>query len=311
MIPALMGVPGKLKTLIDRLTAARASNLNNIDAVTMANLDAPVSGSKAVRKTQVFTTSGVWIKPAGVDSVHVLLVGAGAGAGGIAAVASYRVSGGGAGGQVVDRDLSVSGNLIISIGAGGPGGDITPTNGGNGGDSTITGGADLTAYGGTGGGYGAGGTGGIPGNDGNGNTGGGGCSLSSVNGHGGSGAGAGGHAPTPDIAPFGTAYPGTSNYGYHGAYGTNDTGRYAVNHGGPGVKGYGGGGIGGRSNSITDELLGGPADGAGAAAANANGGAAVPNSGGGGGGCGANSSQSTGRTGGPGADGICIVTWWE
>lgn len=32
MIAALMGVPGKLKTLLDRLTATRAGNLDNLDA---------------------------------------------------------------------------------------------------------------------------------------------------------------------------------------------------------------------------------------------------------------------------------------
>lgn len=32
MIAALMGVPGKLKTLLDRLTSTRAGNLDNLDA---------------------------------------------------------------------------------------------------------------------------------------------------------------------------------------------------------------------------------------------------------------------------------------
>ena len=48
----LLGVPGKLKTLLDRLTAGRAANLDQITSTRMARMDTTV-GSRA-------TNAGVW-----------------------------------------------------------------------------------------------------------------------------------------------------------------------------------------------------------------------------------------------------------
>jgi hypothetical protein len=47
MIGALMGVPGKLKTLIDRLTSTRATNLDNLDATVSSRAAASTALSTA------------------------------------------------------------------------------------------------------------------------------------------------------------------------------------------------------------------------------------------------------------------------
>jgi hypothetical protein len=315
MIPLLLGLPGKVKTLVERLTAVRAANLDNIDAATMANLDAAVSSAGKVRKTQVFTTSGTWTRPAGVDSVHVFLVGAGGGGGGVSTAETDRVGGGGGGGQVVERDLSVAGNLTVTIGAGGAGGATTdlyfPNRGSNGGDSTLTGGASLTAYGGSGGGGGGSSSYYRPGLPGNGNTGGAGNSISNC--IGGSGGGAGGPALSPDIVPTAYGMPGVSNFGYRGSPSAIHSSRTVPNQPGPGVKGFGGGGVGGsefaQDNPSYGYLIASPSDGGGAAGVSSAGGNAVANTGGGGGG--AAGTGSTSYAGGDGADGICIITWFE
>lgn len=106
--------------------------------------------------SEVFTTTGVWTKPAGVNTVRVLMVGSGGGGGG----ASNGVgggSGGGGGSMVVSTvDVSAVANVTVTInapGTGGAGGG-PGTPGTDGGDVTF--GAFLTATGGTGGLAGAG-----------------------------------------------------------------------------------------------------------------------------------------------------------
>ena len=91
----IASVPAKLKTLIDRLTAARATNLDNIDSTTMSRLDVAVSTAVKTRKTQIITSSTTWTRPAGVDSVDYLVVGAGGGGGSIPATANTAAGGGG------------------------------------------------------------------------------------------------------------------------------------------------------------------------------------------------------------------------
>ena len=311
MIPALMGLPGKVRTLIDRLTAARAANLDEITAERMARLDMAISASKPVRRVQAFTASGVWVRPPGVDPVQALLVGAGGGGGGIIGGAYNRASGGGGGGQVLTRDLVVTGDLTITIGAGGLGGDSTPTNGADGGNSSLSGGAELIAYGGTGGGFG--GTTSRYGNNGYGNTGGGGAGSSSTMVLGGSGGGASRAAHDPDnMSSFVPGRGGLSSKGHNGSAASSQS-RDSLNHPGPGLNGFGGGGVGGVSRYPNQlyQYIGGSADGGGFGNAEADGGDAEQNTGGGGGGTGARTSHTVGHRGGNGADGICILTWWE
>lgn len=314
MVPALMGLTGKFKALLNLITPSRAANLDNIDAAIMARLDANVSTVKAVRKTQVITSSTVWIKPAGVESAHVILVGAGGGGGSINQGGTDRAGGGGGGGQVIERDLILTGDLTITIGAGGLGGawsaDTNANPGSSGGDSTITGGASLTAYGGTGGGGGSLVSAQKPGVSGNGNTGGSGGYQTNV--IAGSGAGAGGPAVTPNAIHGAYHYPGVSNFGFRGGWAYSNT-EITPNQPGPGVKGLGGGGVGGtefaQDNASYGGLCGSPSDGGGAAGLNSAGGDAVANTGGGGGG--AHSITTISFAGGNGADGLCILTWDE
>jgi hypothetical protein len=54
MIEALMGVPGKLKKLLDRVTVARASNLDNLDA----SISSRASGSTAI-SSAILTSSRI------------------------------------------------------------------------------------------------------------------------------------------------------------------------------------------------------------------------------------------------------------
>jgi len=119
------------------------SNVDAIKADTDAYLDAAVSGcAKAAdytatraanldyikeKKSQVFTASGTWTRPTGVTEVSLLLV-AGGGSG------DYNTDVGGGGGEVgVYKNVYVSSDLTIGVGAGG-----APSTG-NGGDTIITG----------------------------------------------------------------------------------------------------------------------------------------------------------------------------
>ena len=84
-------------------------------------------------RIQEFTSSGTFTRPTGVDVVYVTLVAGGAGG---------AVNIGGGGGQVCTRWVPISGDVTVTIGAGGSAG------GGAGGTSTF--GSAVTAYGGSG-----------------------------------------------------------------------------------------------------------------------------------------------------------------
>lgn len=110
-----------------------------------------ISGGGKTMKIQKFNTSGTWVKPVGVEAVHILLVGAGGGA--TLGALTNGSGGGGGGGRVLLETHSVSGDLNIIIGAGGlANNSVNATPAGTGGDSTITGGVILTSLGGFGGG---------------------------------------------------------------------------------------------------------------------------------------------------------------
>lgn len=100
----------------------------------MGLLQLPLAGS-ATPKRQIFTSSGTFLLPAGYSAANplwarVTAVGGGGGGG-----AGYAGAGGG-GGAVVIRDMAITGNLPIVIGAGGLYA-AESDNGGRGGDTIV------------------------------------------------------------------------------------------------------------------------------------------------------------------------------
>jgi hypothetical protein len=110
----------------------------------VALLASPPSGIPS--NMQVFTSSGTWVRPAGVDKVWVRVQGAGGG-GGHSTTAS-NVAGGGGGGYC-EGLVSVSSNVTVTVGTGGAHG--SNSNGSAGGLSRFAGDTTLTAGGGGGG----------------------------------------------------------------------------------------------------------------------------------------------------------------
>lgn len=248
---------------------------------------------------EVFTTSGTFEVPLGVDEVDVLIVGGGGG-GGRGGAANAGGGGGGAGGVRIVTEIAVTpgDSIAVVVGAGGAGGVNGGTErGSNGGDSSF--GSEI-ALGGGGGGY---------------------VAVNATNGGSGGGAGNGG---APNSMP-GTGTAGQGNdggTGVHpsttggagggggaGAAGSNGTASVA-GAGGGGVQpiGFsldwfgGGGGAGGSSGTATAGAGGQGGGGAGGFGTVGQAGAANTGGGGGGGGIG-NSS------GGAGGSGIVIVRW--
>lgn len=255
--------------------------------------------------TTTFTSSGTFTIPAGVTSVHVLVVGGGGGGGGPGSGEASGRGGGGAGGvnrtyDIGAASLTVSGSSIsVVVGGGG-------ANDANGGDSSF---GSVIAYGG-----GRGATSGTAPNGGG-------------SGGGGNYANGGNYGGSPGT--------GTSGQGSNGGLGYSDGATYSVGGGGGGATAagggitasgtaagnggagysssisgsaaiYGGGGGGGgdhRQSYATGGSGGSGGGGAGGTANGASGTAGTANTGGGGGGAG------YGGTGGSGGSGIVIVSW--
>lgn len=144
-----------LNTQIQRVNDLSGGGSTIEDLIVLAAMQ-PVTSTAAGKtlKVQEFLTSGSWTRPAGVDSVEVLLVGGGGGGGGLGLGAGAHGGGGsGGGGGVYKRiipvtSITVGSTVTVTIGAGGSAG-TTAAGGGAGGNSTF--GSLLTAGGGGGG----------------------------------------------------------------------------------------------------------------------------------------------------------------
>lgn len=182
------------------------------------------SASVVPPQSWIFTASGTWAKPAGLDDDRIVIVRAWGGGGGGA-----DTGGGGGGARFVEalfRAADVPASVTVTIGAGGAGG-----NGGSGGaGGSTTFGVLLTAWGGGGGKAGA-----------SGDPGGGGGGVYATGGTGASGSTAvyGGGAGGVSAAGAGAPHPGGGGGG----------GGAGAGHAG-GDSEYGGGGGGGCSGAL-------------------------------------------------------------
>lgn len=108
----------------------------------------------------IFTSSGTWVKPDGVTTVKVTVVGGGGGGGDCGSTSGDGGAGGGGAGGYAEAVVVVSGNVTVTVGAAGAAS-------GNGGNSSFAGDVTVTSNGGTGGtddaGDGGGATGGAGG----------------------------------------------------------------------------------------------------------------------------------------------------
>jgi len=263
------------------------------------------SGGKVCKNYPKFT-SGNWTPPAGVTSLHVLLVGGGGG--GAASTVSGIGGQGGNSGEVIDAFVTSSGSAIaVNVGGGGGGGQGVGGHGASGGGSSFD---AVVALGGT-----AGSASPAVAASGGGGAGGGFYVTGQHGGAGGSGASGGGNGvageagsdptkpiqgtagsaggPFPFFDYFGlTVSAGAGGAG--GAYGSNEIG-------------YGGAGGGGGGGVLFAGV--GPSAGAGASGSASNmaqGGAGGAGYGGGGGGGG---NFEEGAPGARAASGVVYVEW--
>jgi hypothetical protein len=105
-------------------------------------------GTAGLQSMQVFTSSGTWTKPAGINKIKVYVTGAGGGGGGGEPNWNNGGGGGGGGTAIEIIDVSAVSSVSVTVGTGGSGG-AAQTNGSAGGSSSF--GSYCSATGGGGG----------------------------------------------------------------------------------------------------------------------------------------------------------------
>lgn len=201
--------------LADLPSPGNTSNVLTSNGTAWISRSLPGSGFSTMN---VFTSSGTFTIPAGINVVKVTVVGGGGGGSGGSSTIPGRGGGAGAAGISFLRNLTSGNTILVTVGAGGTGSDGNSNAPGNtGGNSIVQSGTQIittiTAFGGNGGEYG--------GNPGGGNTasgadlnikgGGGGATGASTQGSGSGGNsifGAGGRARTNGVADNGGNYGG-------------------------------------------------------------------------------------------------------
>lgn len=143
MIPMLLGLASKINTLLDRLTATRAGYLDNLDATVTSRASAATWTSALATKlntyagygaqVKVYTASGSFVVPTGVE--QLLISGCGGGGGGCGGSGVATGAGGGGGVRRMPVRVTPADTLTLTIGAGGAGG--VSGNGSNGGDTGL------------------------------------------------------------------------------------------------------------------------------------------------------------------------------
>jgi hypothetical protein len=295
--PAVPATPANHLKLADIYHRVGSTSIQDTDDSTNSYIidrralqsDQDIFYTPAQQRRKVFTSSGTWTRPAGVDLIHFTVVGGGGNGGdGLEASVDGDGAGGGGGGAGAVRigTMPVVGDITVTVGAASE--DSTITDGTT--TITATAGSDgLDAYlteapetyggnGGAGGGFGAGGGGGGAGG-----------TVSGSAGDGGNWETAG-TSGTPEYQEEQTSGGvGGSTIGHGGicAY-TGGTAGIGLYGGGGGSAGYGSNGAAGGTT--------------GTAGANASG------YGAGGGGGGGNTASAAGGTGGPG---LVIIEWFE
>ena len=246
-------------------------------------------------KTEVFTSSTTWTRPAGVGAARVMVYGAGGGGG---ANSTYDGGGGGGGGRMATWEGVLSGSsYAITIGAGGAGG----TYGGAGGSTSF--GSLVSAAGGSGASGRTGGSGGSGG--------GGSCRYSAAGGTGydfggGSGSGNGSGKTNPGTTEKGGDGINTNGLSDIPAQGKGvGTGGKTALRSGTYYSGGGGGGYGGMGGN--GDSGGGGGGGYGSAG---NGGDGSSGQKGKDGGIGAGGGGGYYSDGGAGGPGICVIQYY-
>jgi hypothetical protein len=133
---------------------------SDTQAATQQSIKAYVDNNITTGTTEVFSSSGTWTCPAGVNFIQVTLCGAGGGGGGGRTNSPHNSgTGGGAGATIRSHVMRVTptSTYVVTVGTGGTGGAIGASSGNPGtagGDSSMVGDDHTLTAGGGGGGFG-------------------------------------------------------------------------------------------------------------------------------------------------------------
>lgn len=132
MLPTLLGVPGKLYTILQRLTATRATNLDYLDATVSGSARTSDGYSAALAThlaalqpatgaTEYTTGSGTFTVPTGVTVIYLSMTGGGSSGSAYQGTGGSSAYGGSASGALIRYPIKVTSGQAISytIGTGG------------------------------------------------------------------------------------------------------------------------------------------------------------------------------------------------